>query len=227
MLLISRRLLAPALVLTWLLAAGPARALTPEVKDHADLFKPETIAEANKILRDIERQHRVDLLVETFEKPPAGREVDASKDKARFFSQWALQRFRESGVNGIYVLICQNPAHVQVEVGNETIKKKFTLENRDQLVKILVTKFRAKQWDEGLLDAVRYVRDTVDRNLASSGRRQAAPVPGAGGFDRRQHRQIRRGLTIMRQPLLLSESSARIVARASACRLGLQSSPSK
>jgi hypothetical protein len=35
MLLNSRRLLAPALVLTWLIAAGPAMALTPEVKDQA------------------------------------------------------------------------------------------------------------------------------------------------------------------------------------------------
>src|SRR6516225_4559950 len=115
MLLISRRLLAPALVLTSLMDAGPAKALTPEVKDHAGLFKPETVAQANKMLRDIERRHRVDLLIETFPTPPAGREADASKDKAKFFSQWGLQRARESGVKGVYVLICKEPPHVQVE----------------------------------------------------------------------------------------------------------------
>src|ERR1700676_3392812 len=116
MLLISRRLLAPALVLTWLMAAGPARALTPEVKDQAGFFKPDTIKQANQIIRDIEREHRVDLLIETFPKPPAGREAEASKDKARFFSQWAIERARESGINGIYVLICKRPSYIKVVV---------------------------------------------------------------------------------------------------------------
>ena len=159
-----------------------ALALTPEVKDQAGFFKPEAIKQANQLIRDIQRQHHVDLMIETFVKPPAGREQEASADHSAFFSQWARQRARELGINGIYMLICKSPAHVQVEIGNDTRKKAFTEEDRARLVKILLSRFNAKEYDEGLLEGVRLVRDTVDRNLASGGRRQAAaPVPAAGG----------------------------------------------
>ena len=49
MLLIARRLLAPALAVVCLAAAGPALALTPEVKDQAGFFKPEAIKQANQL----------------------------------------------------------------------------------------------------------------------------------------------------------------------------------
>ena len=78
-------------------------------------------------------------MIETFVKPPAGREQEASADHSAFFSQWARQRARELGINGIYMLICKSPAHVQVEIGNDTRKKAFTEEDRARLVKILLS----------------------------------------------------------------------------------------
>ena len=183
MLLIARRLLAPALAVVCLAAAGPALALTPEVKDQAGFFKPEAIKQANQLIRDIQRQHHVDLMIETFVKPPAGREQEASADHWQRFSRsglvnapasWGLMAFTCSFAN--LPRMCKwKSATIQ---GRKHSQKK----DRTRLVKILLSRFNAKEYDEGLLEGVRLVRDTVDRNLASGGRRQAAaPVPAAGG----------------------------------------------
>jgi uncharacterized protein len=176
-------LLAFPIVLTTSLAASAA----PQVKDDAGFFSESAIRKANEGIREIERRFHKDLLIETFLTPPDDeankvRQMDKA-ERERFFNEWALRRARDEGVNGIYVLICKAPAHLEVEVGNKTRQQAFTMANRDHLRDLLAERFRAKEYDRGLLEAVDYVRDSIEKNESghASGRAEVPPAAPGGG----------------------------------------------
>src|SRR5262249_31881023 len=138
------------------------------------------------------RDFNHDLLVETFEAPPADKlkDVNLEDKEARneFFQRWARERAHDAAVNGIYVLIYKKPPHLQVEVGNRTLEKAFTRNNRSRLTEILAGNFRDKKYDEGLLQAVDYVakafrengvKNSAQRHDAGSEWRRALGVPHA------------------------------------------------
>jgi hypothetical protein len=168
-------------VVAWLVAVGPAAAaLVPEVRDEANLFKPETIKKANEEIKEIHHRYHRDLLVETFKTVPAGKEQEAKSDdratRERFFAEWALKRARDQEVNGVYLLICKEPGHVELLVGNETRQKAFTNRNRDKLKEILVGRFKDHQFDKGLLEGIDYVRLTLQENLGTAAGPPAPPI---------------------------------------------------
>src|SRR5579859_961389 len=171
-----------------------APALTPEVRDDAGFFKTETVKKADEVIKAIKRDKKKDLLIETFRHVPADKEKEANSSdhevKNRFFNEWALERARKEEVNGIYVLICKDPPYVKVAVGNKT-HKEFTDDERDHLGKILVDRFKKKEYDEGLLEAVNYVqsklKDATDHDRdqthhAGSGGHHGADGAGTGPF---------------------------------------------
>jgi uncharacterized protein len=167
-----------------LAAAVPARAaLVAEVRDEAKLFKPETLREADQVIREIKRDFKHDLLIETFPGIPDDKKAafnkvkDNKEEKERFFQEWALGRAKTAEVNGVYILIVKQPGHVQVEVGNDTRKKAFTLKDRDKLAEIMTADFRNKEWDKGLLDSVEYVRKTMEANLGTPKRGEQPAAP--------------------------------------------------
>jgi uncharacterized protein len=173
-----------------LLAVAPAFALTPQVKDDAHFFSAGAVDKADQVIQEIKDRYHKDLLIETVKTAPDERadkvkHMDRS-ERERFFADWARERARREGINGVYVLICKDPGHVQVEVGNETKQKAFTTEDRDQLRDLFVRAFKANEHDKGLLDGVAYVRDTMKENLRERGGAYAGgPVigvpPGGGG----------------------------------------------
>ncbi len=63
------------------------------------------------------------------------------------------QPARRRRVEGIYVLISKTPPHLQIEVGKQTEKKAFTIEDRSKLREILISAFGKKEYDRGLLEA--------------------------------------------------------------------------
>src|SRR5262249_24993110 len=65
-------------------------------------------------------------------------------------------------------LITKSPGHVQVEVGDETRKQGFSDRDRAHLRDLLVNKFKEKDYDAGLLEAIEYVRSTMDTNLSKA-----------------------------------------------------------
>src|SRR6266566_1339303 len=179
----------PGIVTAWLLAAGSASAaLTPEVKDDAGIFKKETIKQANEEIKQLKDLYKKDLLIETYKEIPADKKASYSEEsKNRFFQQWALERAKSAGVNGVYVMICMSPPHLQVEVGHETQKKAFTTEDRDELVKRLQAKFKSKEYDRGLLDAVNFVESKMSAHLGRASAQRgddnsrAVPPNSSGG----------------------------------------------
>src|SRR5262249_27518607 len=141
-----KRWIPSALALACLLAVGGVVAAWPivaEVKDDAGFFSAETIKKANAEIKAIKDQAKKDLVIETFKELPADKKEayeKVSKDpkeRERFFVEWARARAKSLEVNGIYVGIFKSPSHLEVEVGHETQKKAFTLENRRKLRDIL------------------------------------------------------------------------------------------
>src|SRR5207249_2422532 len=87
--------------------------------------------------------------------------------------KWATDNAKDTRVNGIYVLICKDAKidlkrRVEVSVGEETIKKAFTVADRDALVEFILAKLRKGQNDEALTGGVAQVRQTLSTNLGRS-----------------------------------------------------------
>lgn len=158
-----RRSLLAALVACCL--AETAGAAAPEVKDEAKFFSAEAVTKANTALKDIKEQTARDLLIETFPEIPEGRKKDYNPEKKdEFFTKWATDNAREHKVVGIYVLVCKDPARVQIEVGKQTAVRSFSAADRMKLRELIIANFKAKKFDEGLSEAVAYVGKTLRGN---------------------------------------------------------------
>ena len=167
----SRWLLMPVLLAGWLglTAAASAANVAPLIKDDGKFFSADAVAKANQKIKKIAQDFNKDLLIETFPEIPADLKKDyKDENKREFFDKWARDRAFENAVNGAYVLVCKSPAHLQVEVGKETQKKAFTPRNRNELVKILIDKFKVKKYDEGLEEAVDFYATTLKQNLGKT-----------------------------------------------------------
>src|SRR5581483_8336977 len=157
------------------------------VQDDAGFFNAKAKEEANATIAKIKRTHGKDLLVETVEnvKRPAG--VDP-KDKDAFFTRWAIDRFKNQHIDGIYVVIVTQQHVVRVVTGDVTRDLGyFTTQNRDQLRDLVVAKLKAKDADGALLQAVHFVEETLAKNHAPTTAPKAtspkAAAPPAGKAD--------------------------------------------
>jgi uncharacterized protein len=147
---------------------GFAGGAAADVRDNARLFSPETVTEARAIIKDIEAKFKHSVTVETFDSIPDDKKAAFEKarksktDAARFFQQWAIDRARASGAQGVFILISKTPGHVEViSDRRETKTHNFTAVDAQDLARQLVGDFREKKFDEGLLAALESVRTTM------------------------------------------------------------------
>lgn len=172
------------LALTW--STGAAQVARADVRDGAGFFKAETISQANNMILQMEKKYHRDLLVDTIASVPKDKETEAtSKDEAvknRFFADWAAERAGPIGDKRIYLLITRSPLHFQVQVGNQTLNTAFTKTDIRNLRSLLADEFNKKNFDEGLIECVEYVQQTLDRATRPvfSGSSSAPPAPGGG-----------------------------------------------
>jgi len=108
------------------------------------------------------------LLIETVSAVPADRRGQL-KNRNQFFARWAQERAEAAGVNGVYVLICADPHHVQVFVSPEA-REALPNKDRERLRKALAIKLGRKPYDDALLDTVAFVRDRLDPIHAAEAR---------------------------------------------------------
>jgi uncharacterized membrane protein YgcG len=152
------------------------------MQDAAGFFSQETIAVAEQQIATIHQDFGKDLRVETYASlPPDRADQYAPEKRTEFFATWAYQRAKALGVDGVIVLICKDPAFLQVEVGDHTKQRAFTLANRDHLRDLLITAFKQRQFDDGLRQVITYYERTLRANLGASGpgaRPSSAPAPG-------------------------------------------------
>ncbi|MGB7161044.1 MAG: TPM domain-containing protein, partial [Tepidisphaeraceae bacterium] len=170
--------------LTALLLVTLTSVMLADVRDNAGFFSEDAVRQANFDLREIKRQYGKDLLVETYPTVPASVQPQLDQQGAdAFFQQWARQRGQAAKTDGVVVLITKDPSHLQVTPGDKTKARAFTLDDRDRMRDVLVTRFREKNYDQGLLGAVSMFRDTLKVNLGSSGA-AAAAVERSGAAQR-------------------------------------------
>ncbi len=151
------------------------------VRDSGDFFSEAAIKEATRTISEIETKFRKDLVVETFPDIPeeTKRGVDLSDKRAlnKMFEQWTVKEAKQSRVNGVYILISKEPAHLQIVVGNDTQNKAFTLKDRENLANLMLNKLRAKKNDEALLECVQFVSTTMAGHLQPSKRANNVASP--------------------------------------------------
>ncbi|MDB5174122.1 MAG: hypothetical protein JWN51_2895 [Phycisphaerales bacterium] len=159
-----------------------ARAADPEVRDDGHVFGPAAVEKANGMIAQIKQKFGKDVNVETFPEIPERMKARfQSQEKEQFYENWLRQEARDSGTNGVFILIVKNPGRLQVGVGSETVRSKaFTPADRDALRNLMLARFNEKQYDEGLLDGVNFIFQRLDENT-HGGRRTVSPEtkPGA------------------------------------------------
>ena len=151
-------------------AARLSHAAGAGVADNAHIFKPDTVTAADQIIQQIKSQQKHDVRVETYSAIPDDLKGQYSPDrKAQFFGQWAEQIGKQNSITGIVILICMDPGHVEVALGNKTRQRAFTSRDKDDLVAQLATAFKAKNYDAGILDALRTIQSRMASNIGSAG----------------------------------------------------------
>ena len=151
---------------------------TGGVRDNGDFFSDSAKKEATRKISEIESQFKKELVVETFAAVPEEikRGVDLTDKTAlkRMFDQWTLREAKQQNVNGIYILISREPAHLQIVIGNDTRNKAFTEKDRDSLATLMLSRLRAKQNDEALSECVKFISTTMSGHASPSSRVNSA-----------------------------------------------------
>jgi hypothetical protein len=146
------------------MASGPVRAVAPQIKDEAKFFSPEAVKKANEDIRDMMRKFGRDLLVETVPTVPADLVVKvkemSNEERWKYFYNWARERAEASVVNGVYILVCRQPSHLQVFISPKA-REIFDAGTRDRLRDALLAEFREKRFDQGLQAAIKVVQDRL------------------------------------------------------------------
>jgi len=137
------------------------------VQDGAGLFSKEAIRAANEEIAVIKNQYHKDVMVETVDSVKGVTGDDAWK-------KWALDRVTNYRVEGVYMAIVKEQKHVQVEIGEQSLKKgDFRVADRKELVKILKENMKEGHPDDALRKAVSYAHDALREN--TRGKVEAAP----------------------------------------------------
>ncbi len=159
------------------LGGGLAHAANAVVRDQAGFFSESAKSAASRVISDIQTTLKRDMVVETFREIPAEvrRGVDLQNKAAvnQVFETWSVDRARELGVQGVYVLLTREPAHLQVAVGNQTQRQAFTLADRNALANRMLEQLRAKKYDDALIAGVGFVRDTLSAHAAPATKSKA------------------------------------------------------
>jgi uncharacterized membrane protein YgcG len=162
----------PIMAVAMLVSAIPAPvwAVAPEIKDSAKFFSPDAVAKANKDIHDIARKYQRDLLVETFITVPGDQAARVKglsvEEREKFFANWAADRADSAVVNGVYILVSREPAHLEVFI-SENARGVFDRQASGKLKTLLLKSFREKHFDEGLHAAVEFVRDRLAASAKS------------------------------------------------------------
>jgi hypothetical protein len=155
---------------------GDAFAAAPPIRDHANMFSLAGLREANEIAEAIQTNYDKRLVVEAFSSAPWTARLTHNfkdrQDRARYFAEWARRNARRAGANGIYVLICKQPAPVEVEVrARRDALPFFSLEDASRAREVLLADLRQGQPDTALLRCVRLIESRLEVNGAH------APAP--------------------------------------------------
>ncbi len=172
---LTRRFFLPALAATLLLGTAGARA-AGGIQDDGAFFSEFAKVNATGTINNVATRLHKDITVQTFAAVPEDMKSTvllADKDATnRGFSQWAEQLARSKKVNGVFIMLVKQPAHLQVVVGTDTQRQAFTLADRATLVQRMLGELKQKKNDDALIDAVNFISTTMSAHRSSG----AAPI---------------------------------------------------
>jgi uncharacterized protein len=141
---------------------APGLLLAASISDDAKLFSPEGVKKAEQKIGDLKKTYASEVFVETFAK---AEKMDLAKKDGKadpkYFQKWAADRYEELSVKGVYVLVCKEPAYIQVVSGQMMENKGFDAKKRSELAKLMTDQFKDKKFDAGLLAVVAEVAETL------------------------------------------------------------------
>ena len=145
------------------------------MRDGAGLFdKKDVVEQINAQIDEIHRRYGVDLLIETVSTTPADRATELKQlHTTTFFAMWADERAVAAGVEGIYILICREPRHVEIVARGDIAQATFDRRTRDSLRRNLERNLQ-RRWPEALDQTVASVRERL------SSREERANLGGWG-----------------------------------------------
>jgi hypothetical protein len=160
----ARWLWLPCLAACWLLNPPAVRAGSRGVVDGAGLFTQRGfVEEMTRRIDDIQRRYGVDVLIETVATTPADRATEFKQlGQVGFFDLWAEERAFSANVDGVYILICAAPRHVEVYVHGDSAEKAFDKHSSEQLRKTLAHRIANHPYD-AVRDALAFVQERLDR----------------------------------------------------------------
>jgi len=146
-----------------------------EIRDRAGIFSSGAVQKAEAELDRIERRTKIPVVIETIEAIPGlGRDSSASEKRTEV-ERVAVERARELGYEGVYLLISKND-HVFSPL---LVQKRFSslvpLEKRDEVRDALSREFKGGHFDEGLLKTTALLDSALAVAPALSGPRRAIP----------------------------------------------------
>ena len=154
-----------SLISALLVGSVVGRAERGVIIDGGGFFSDAAKAEANRQLLELGTRFKKEVVIETFKAIPAEVSQGVNlQDRAavnRMFEAWTLQQARQQRVNGIYILLSKEPAHLQVIIGNETQRTLFTTKDRAVLLEVMLGKLRAKSPDDALLQGVSVIASAM------------------------------------------------------------------
>lgn len=172
--------LLPLLAAGCLLVAGPGRTAGPEIADQADFFSQRAERQAASLMDELQRKHGVEVRIETFNQPPGGQadrvKSMSARERGQFFQDLLKRLARERRAKGIFLLVSREPSHLRMGVSQELHQRGFTDADRDAAVDAMMSAFREKDYDRGLISALETIRSRAQRGLQVA----AAPPLGSG-----------------------------------------------
>jgi len=181
--------IAALLLLTIRSGAADDTAPGSGVHDNAGIFSADAVRRADDAIGQLRERHRRDLMIETDSQVPDEQQAALDREgKARFFAGWAAARAKSNGVNGVLVLICMRPGHVEIVEAGEGSEKAFTPKDRDELSTALGKVLGEKQYDDALARTVAFVQKRMDANEPVRAVEAPKPAPppaehaGQGGM---------------------------------------------
>ena len=151
-----------------LLAAGSAQA---QVHDNANIFSQSAVDQANAAMTQMQERHNKQFVVETYAKLSDDQLAQLQQlGDQEFFDQWLMERAKYENVNGVYALICLDPAHHYIDIRagkNTTARGEFTNSDANRVRQQMKTDFHNKEYDQGLLAAVDQVEQIYTTNITA------------------------------------------------------------
>lgn len=153
-----------------LASASQVRAvpLPGAVQDRAGLFSAAAVQEADQHIQEISRLYHKNLRVETFVSPSTLKtwilKLKKPADRSRFYEDWARELARKAGPDSVVILICREPAPLQVEVaaGRHLKGQAFPVEDRDRVREGLLAGLHQGDNDQALRDTIHQVRQILE-----------------------------------------------------------------